>query len=311
MANVHYAPDQVQVHAQGHQTLLNAALAAGVPHTHVCGGMARCSTCRVVILEGEENVDPPNPREQALAAQLRLPPGIRIACQATVHGPVRVRRLVLDEEDVRLIGATASLAPTVIGEEIAVAILFADIRGFTAFTEALLPYDVVHVLNRYFEAMGRAIGGHGGFINTIMGDGLMALFGVDGQPDAPLRAVRAALDMLAAVDAFKPYLLSAYGRAFSLGIGMHYGKAFVGPLGAADHKMVTAIGDAVNLASCVETATKSVGARLLVSEALWYIVQQRVTVGRTAHVEVKGKSASHKLYEIVGLHRRGGVSPIR
>jgi adenylate cyclase len=303
MPSVFYAPDQICIDAEDRQTILNAALAAGIPHTHVCGGAARCSTCRVIVLDGIENIDPPNEKEQALSARLRLPPSVRIACQAAVHGPLRVRRLVLDEEDVRLVGRMRADRDRAgaIGEELRVAILFSDIRGFTPFAEALLPYDVIHVLNRHFEAMGRVISAEGGFINNYMGDGLMALFGVDGQPDAPIRAVRAGLRMLEVSETMKEYLVASYGRASDIGIGIHYGEAVVGPVGSNERKAVTAIGDAVNFASRIEAANKEVGTRLLVSEAVFRAVEDRVTTGKTARVTVKGKSGEHVLHEVLAL----------
>lgn len=302
MPTIFYAPDQVVIDVPERQTLLNAALSAGIPHTHVCGGNARCSTCRVVIVEGLEYIDPPNEKEQALARRLDLQPTIRIACQATVRGPVRVRRLVLDQEDVKMLGRLhTSNASVAVGDEMKVAVLFSDIRSFTPFAEALLPYDVIHILNRHFETMGRMISAAGGFINNYMGDGLMALFGVDGQPDAPLRAVRAALDMLHAMGQLKDYTQRMYGRSYDIGIGVHWGEAVVGPVGSEDRKTVTAIGDSVNFASRIETANKDVGSRLLVSEAVFGELKGRAMVGRTATVSVKGKTGEYKLYEITGL----------
>ncbi|HRI63630.1 MAG TPA: adenylate/guanylate cyclase domain-containing protein [Polyangium sp.] len=298
------APDQIVVDVSERQTLLNAALAAGIPHTHVCGGNARCSTCRVIVLEGLENIDPPNAEEQALASKLGLPREVRIACQATVRAPTRVRRLVLDDDDVALVNRLrkAKVDLTPIGEEIRVAILFSDIRGFTPFTESLLPYDVIHVLNRYFEAMGTTVVTEGGFINNYMGDGFMALFGVDGQANAPLRSIRSALAMLDLMNTkISPYLMATYGRTFDIGIGIHYGEAVVGPIGSADRKTVTAIGDAVNFASRIESANKEVGTRLLISDATYREVAAHVTVGKTAHVQVKGKTGEHLLHEITGL----------
>ncbi|MDC0748866.1 adenylate/guanylate cyclase domain-containing protein [Polyangium mundeleinium] len=301
MPSIFYAPDQIRIDVEERQTLLNAALSAGIPHTHVCGGHARCSTCRVIVVEGLDNVEPPNEVERALAERLGLPREVRIACQTTVRGPVRVRRLVLDDDDVALVGRmrTSKVDLTPVGEEIRVAILFSDIRGFTPFTEALLPYDVIHVLNRHFEAMGSAVATAGGFINNYMGDGFMALFGVDGKPDAPMRAVRAALGMLSAMQSkMTPYLLATYGRVFDIGIGIHYGEAVVGPIGSFERKAITAIGDAVNFASRIESATKDVGARLLVSEAVHREVAGRVTIGKTARVSVKGKTGEHQLFEV-------------
>ncbi|MDC3953454.1 adenylate/guanylate cyclase domain-containing protein [Polyangium jinanense] len=304
MPSIFYAPDQIRIDVEERQTLLNAALSAGIPHTHVCGGHARCSTCRVIVVEGLDNIEPPNEVERALAERLGLPREVRIACQATVRGSVRVRRLVLDDDDVALVDRMrkSKVDLTPVGEEIRVAILFSDIRGFTPFTEALLPYDVIHVLNRHFEAMGSAVATEGGFINNYMGDGFMALFGVDGKPDAPMRAVRAALGMLSAMTSkMTPYLLATYGHAFDIGIGIHYGEAVVGPVGSSDRKAITAIGDAVNFASRIESATKDIGARLLVSEAIHREITGRAVIGKTARVSVKGKTGEHELFEVTAV----------
>lgn len=302
MPTIFYAPDQLAVAAAENETILGAALSAGIPHTHVCGGHARCSTCRVVVLEGAENIEPPNEREQALAKRLELVPTIRIACQATVRGPVRVRRLVLDREDVRMLGRIQASSPTAaVGDEMQIAVMFSDIRAFTPFAEALLPYDVIHILNRHFETMGRMVQAAGGSINNYMGDGFMALFGVDGRPDAALRAVRAGLDMLRAMEQLRSYTQRVYGRSYDIGIGIHWGNAVVGPVGAEDRKAVTAIGDTVNFASRIETANKELGSHLLVSEAVYAQLGDRALVGRTATVSVKGKSGTYALYEITGL----------
>ncbi len=302
MPAVFYLPDQLQLEIDSAQTILNASLASGIPHTHVCGGNARCSTCRVVILEGLENADPRNEKEEALAHKLGFHPSIRLACQTTITGPVRLRRLVLDEEDVHVVDdMRASKLPSAIGEELKIAILFSDIRGFTPFAEKLLAYDVIHVLNRYFDLVGKVITQHGGFINNYMGDGIMALFGVDGQPEAALRAVKAGLGMLDAVEDLKPYLRNTYERTFEIGIGIHYGEAVVGPIGASGMKVMTAIGDAVNFASRIESANKEAETRLLISDDTYQIVKPHVTVGKTTCVTLKGKSGEYELREVTGL----------
>jgi adenylate cyclase len=302
MPAVYYLPDDIELNVEDEQTILNASLAAGINHTHVCGGNARCSTCRVVILEGVENVNPRNEKETTLATRLGFDPSIRLACQSTVKGHIRLRRLVLDEEDVDTVERLRdSKMPIAIGEELPIAILFSDIRGFTPFAESLLAYDVIHVLNRYFDLVGTAITSNGGFINNYMGDGFMALFGVDGQPDAALRAVRAGLRMLELVDKFKPYLLNTYHKTFEIGIGVHYGEAVVGPIGARNMKTMTAIGDAVNFASRIESANKEAETRFLISADTYDHVQDKVVTGKQTLVSLKGKSGNYELYEVIGL----------
>jgi class 3 adenylate cyclase len=219
------------------------------------------------------------------------------------QGDVTVRRMVLDEEDARhsaRIAAQKSFAS--IGEDKEIAILFADIRGFTSFTERLPPYDVVYALNRYFLQMGQAIGANGGHINNYMGDGLMALFGVSGTPDAAFRSVNAGLAMLDAVDKLKPVFREIYDMDFDIGVGIHYGEVVIGSLGAENQQRLTVIGDAVNFASRIEAANKTHGTRLLVSQELYELVAPRVRAGRRFEaVAIKGKSGSYELIEITAV----------
>lgn len=304
MPAITYLPDNKRVESQEAETILQTSLRSGIPHTHVCGGNARCSTCRVIILDGLENCCERNSREQELANRLHFTPQIRLACQTLVTGNVTLRRLVLDEADIEL---TSQLmpdkTPITAGQEKKIAILFADIRRFTAFSESLPPYDVIYVLNRYFDQMGKVINRNGGYIDNYMGDGLMALFGVEHPQDATLRAVTAGLEMLEAVEQLKAYLENIYAMNFRIGIGVHYGEVVLGSIGAKDARRMTAIGDSVNLASRIEQANKEYGTQLLVSEHAYDEIRQRIRVGREfANTAIEGKSGRYKLYEIVGLN---------
>src|SRR5260370_25459089 len=126
--------------------LLVISLNHGILHVHACGGHARCSPWRVMIRDGRENALPRNPAEEHLASLKGLEPNVRLACQTHVVGPVRIRRLVLDDKDIQIAVAEESKSS---GREEHLAILFSDIRDFTPFSEQNLPYDVVHMLNRY------------------------------------------------------------------------------------------------------------------------------------------------------------------
>jgi adenylate cyclase len=306
MATVRILPDDVLIESAPGETLLETSLRAGVAHAHACGGHARCSTCRVEVSDGVESCAPRTVAEQELAERLGFAPHLRLACQTTTNANLTMRRLILDDDDVALADQRGrDEVPVAVGEERALAILFADISGFTAFSEPLPPHDVVHVLNRYFHAMGRAVARFGGCIDNYMGDGLMALFWSRETPSesegsTALRAVRAGLAMLAAMDALKPYLETAYGRVFDMRIGIHYGDAVVGSVGAAGRERVTAIGDAVNFASRIETANKIAGTRLLISDALYMQVGPGLRFGRTLHVPVHGKTGEYALHEVSG-----------
>jgi adenylate cyclase len=304
MPHIHYLPDDRAIEVDDDDIILEASLRAGIPHTHACGGSARCSTCRVLIVEGLEFCSPRTSPEEELAKKLHLEPEIRLACQTQITGGnVALRRLAIDSEDLESFNSqmAGNLTANPVGKEKKIAILFADIRGFTPFAESLLPYDVIYVLNRYFQKMGFVINRNGGMINNYMGDGFMALFGLENPDKAAEQAVRAGVEMLEEVEKLNPYFESLYHHRLRIGIGIHCGWVVVGNLGASQSQTVTAIGDAVNLASRIESANKKVGTSLLISEETYQEVKELAIVDRCVSVEIPGKSGEYPLYEVVGM----------
>ena len=303
MPLLNFLPDNQKIHAHEGETILQAALRAGIPHASFCGGGARCSTCRVIILEGLENCAPRNAEEQAIADMLQFEPQVRLACQTVVTGNVKLRRMVTDVlEDVDVDSLyVEGVDPCSIGVEKHLLILFADIRGFTPFAEKLLHYDVIHVLNLYFQQAGQVIARYGGTINNYMGDGFMALFEADDASEGALRAVKAGLGLLDAVQNLKPYLEDLYHQSFQIRVGLHYGQVVAGKVGSPGHKKLTVIGDTVNLASRVETANKAAGTQFLISEDTYALVQDQVRLGQQVRLTLPGKTGKYNLYEIVGL----------
>jgi adenylate cyclase len=301
MARIIYHNEDKVVEVDATTSILQASLQNGIPHTHVCGGNARCSTCRVLILEGLEFCCQRNEKEQKMAERRHFSPNVRLACQTTLHGDVTLRRLVIDIEDEELVDQEVAVgtAPRSVGEEKSVAILFSDIRGFTAFSEAHLPYDVIHVLNRYFNRVGSIINKHGGQIDNFMGDGIMALFGVDDAPDPTLRAVRAGVEMITAVETMQPYFEAQFKSNFRIGVGIHYGEVVLGVVGVGERRRLTAIGDAVNLASRIESANKDAGTELLVSEDAYQQVKDHFRFGKCFEFRIKGKTGQYSLYEVL------------
>jgi adenylate cyclase len=300
--HIHYLPDDIKVATQPDKTILTTSLEAGISHTHVCGGNARCSTCRIAVLEGLEHCQPRNSLESVLADRLSFPPNIRLACQTQFTGDIKVRRLVLDDDDIQITSQIRTGAkPGSIGEEKHVAILFADIRGFTSFSEALPPYDVIHALNRYYQQMDLAIQQYGGHIDNYMGDGLMALFDGDQAQEVVLRSIKAGLGMLDGLAQLRPYFQDTYAKTLDIGIGLHYGQVVLGNLGSPRSKRITVIGDSVNFASRIESANKEAGTRFLISDDTYEYVKDAVQIGKTIRVSVKGKTGEHDLYEVTGL----------
>ena len=116
----------------------------------------------------------------------------------------------------------------------------------------------------------------------------MAIFGMDDKPDAPLRAIKAATDMLGAADRMKPYMKTMYDKDFAIGVGLHYGEAVIGTLDGGKEEGLTAIGETVNVASRIESANKEAGTRLLISESLYKQVENQVEVSDFIRVRLRG-----------------------
>lgn len=314
--SIYILPDQRLVECKATEEILPAALRAGIPFAHACGGHASCSTCRVVVVEGWTACSERTPKERGIAERLGFGPEFRLACQTRTAGSVTVRRLVLDEHDVELTDVRPQAArrrrwlrggsglrrarPRPIGKEVRAAVLFADIRGFTTFAEALLPYDVLHVLQRHLRAVTAAVERHAGVVTCYMGDGVMALFEPDHAVPATQRALRAGLDMLADADRRRPELEELYGRSFEVNVGLHHGPAIVGSIWAGPAS-VTAIGDTVNVASRIEQANKSCGTRFLMSEAACAELAGDVVTGRTVRCPLPGKAGEYLLIEVLGV----------
>ena len=257
-------PDGRSVAISKGTTILEASRGAGIPHASVCGGRGRCSTCRVRVGAGGEKLPPQSEAEARVLARVGAAPDTRLACQTRPLANVEVTPLLPAAATPREAAAAPRHRQ---GEEREVAILFADLRGFTALAENKLPYDVVFLLNRYFTAMGTAVQESGGRIDKFIGDGVMALFGVDRDIESGCRdAIAAARRMTERLGELNSALANDLDRPLRIGIGIHSGPVIVGEMGYGRAVSMTAIGDPVNTASRLETLTKEFNAELILSE---------------------------------------------
>jgi adenylate cyclase len=292
-------PDHQTINVVEGQTILQATLAHGIPHPHACGGQAKCTTCRVIVLHGLDQCSPRTEAEQQLDIRLQLPAQVRLACQTTLLGDVQVRRPIMDALDQVLARQDVEAHGQRLGEEKHLAILFTDIENYTPFAESLPPYDVVHVLNRYFRLMSTIVDQHHGYIVDYVGDGLLVVFGLEQPATAVLDALAAAQEMMRAVTSLGPYLNQMYGRTFRIRAGLHYGAVVVGHIGQGSSRKLVAIGDNVNLASRIESANKELGTQFLVSESVVQAAGSHLVTHRSCPRSLKGKSGSYQLYEVL------------
>lgn len=185
------------------------------------------------------------------------------------------------------------------GVERTVSVLFADLRGFTTRCESLAPVDAVRLLNLYHEHMTGVIEEHGGIVNQLVGDGIMALFGATGRSarhaDESIAAGRA---MLRSLDSLNTRLAQHGFEPVRIGVGINTGPAVVGTIGSPRRMEYTAIGDTVNTASRIESLTKELGHPLLVSAATWEAADPKPGGTRLAPVVIRGRSAEMVLYAV-------------
>lgn len=257
---VNYAKGPEVVAEKG-MTLLEISQVNGVPHAALCGGKGRCTTCRVIVEDGSDALPPPGDVEARSLAAVGASPQTRLACQIRPTEPTTVFR-VFRPDGGRIRGHASQ------GQERQLAVLFLDMRSFTARTTGQLPYDIVFLLNRFFDAVVPAITKEGGVVDKYMGDGLLAVFEKPKAAASARAGLKAAIDISHALDEFNAQLEAEGSPGIRIGMGLHLGDLVVGEIGAAGHASKTIIGDAVNVASRLESETKALKVELLVSEEL-------------------------------------------
>jgi adenylate cyclase len=284
--------------AQPGLSVLDISRLNGIPHASVCGGRGRCSTCRVRIVGPDAaKLPPPDPAEQRVLSRFGAPANVRLACQLRPPpGEYRVAPLLPAgaQPSDAYSGTKLSL-----GGERMIAVMFVDLRGFTAFSEKRLPYDVVFILNRYFRAVGQAIEDAGGRVDKFIGDGVMALFGLDVDgAKAARQSLDAARRIGLAIEDFNESLTGEIDQPLRIGIGIHSGPAIVGDLGHGRATSLTAIGDTVNTAARLEAQSKEFTAQLVVSQDLLDLAGVKPDIGERHEVEVRGREERLRVHVI-------------
>lgn len=285
-------PRNDYVNAPVGMSILEVSRMASRPHVSVCGGRARCTTCRVRVIPSD-GLAPPNADEAKALARINASPGLRLACQTRPNIDVRV---------VPLLNASAAdrgnKRPVDFGAERQVTVLFVDLRDSTQLADSRLPYDVVYLVNQYLERMSTAVRDAGGASHNFTGDGLMALFGVDTQPAAAaLAAVRCAADMHRRMDELNAQLAGELVSPLRIGVGINSGLAVVGKMGPPAMSVMTALGDVVNTAARLEAMTKQFNAAVVVSADTLDLAGVGEKLERQS-VNVRGRSTASSIVAI-------------
>lgn len=246
-------------------SVLEASLRHNVPHASVCGGRARCSTCRIRIIGDHAALPEPSQREAFVLARVgTADPSIRLACQLRPDSDLSFFQLFMPHT---LPGNAHTSVPTRIGQERYLVSLFVDMRGSTQLAEKRLPFDTVFIVNRFLGAVSQAVIENGGQPNQFVGDGMLALFGLSADPHQACRqALKAAAGIATHIDELNELLSHDLRQPIRFGIGIHGGEVIIGDIGYRDHIVFTALGDAVNVAARLQDMTKTLACEAIVSE---------------------------------------------
>ncbi len=271
-------------------SVLEASLRNNVAHASVCGGRARCSTCRIRIIGDCSTLPEPSKREAFVLGRVGTggDPSIRLACQLRPQADLSFFQLFMPHA----MSANAHAAQSQrIGQERYLVSMFVDMRGSTQLAEKLLPFDTVFIVNRFLGAVSAAVVGCGGRPNQFIGDGLLALFGVDADPATACRqAIRAAAMIAANIDELNEFLRHDMRDPIRFGIGIHGGEVIIGDIGYRDHMVFTALGDAVNVAARLQDMTKALECEVVLSDEVRKTAKLRFDGVREQEITIRGRA---------------------
>lgn len=265
-------------------SVLEASTRFNIPHSSVCGGRARCSTCRIRIIGDCSALPAPSNRENFVLERVGAggDPAIRLACQLRPQTDLSFFQIFPAHTGV---SAASKVAPVHPGKERYLVSMFVDLRGSTKLAEQMLPFDTVFIINRFLTAVSQAVVECGGQPNQFVGDGQLALFGLSANPQTACRqAIEAASRIAIHVDALNEFLGDDVPEPLRFGVGIHGGEVIIGDIGSQEHTVFTALGDSVNVAARLQDMTKALSCEVVLSQDV--LKTANVPAGDLPYVEV-------------------------
>jgi len=279
-------------------SVLEASLRYQVPHASVCGGRARCSTCRIRVIGDCSQLPQPSNREAFVLNRVGSgsDPAIRLACQLRPESDISFFQIFTPQT-----ASARHAGPSHIGEERYLVSMFVDMRGSTRLAENRLPFDTVFVVNRFLGAVSQAVIACGGQPNQFLGDGLLALFGLSGNRQTACRqALKAAAKISENIEELNQFLKHDLREPIRFGIGIHGGEVIVGDIGYRDHLVFTALGDAVNVAARLQDMTKGLGCEAIASDEICVTAGLSDDALPRQDIEIRGRTEPMSVRVITG-----------
>ena len=298
-------------------TVLEASYRHHVPHANVCGGKGRCSTCRIRIVGDRAGLPEPSAREAFVLERVGASgdPAVRLACQLRPTRDITIVPLLPPQVGMSFVHGKSRIHP---GEERYVVSMFVDMRGSTQMAADQLPFDTVFIVNRFLGAISQAVIRAGGNVNQFLGDGLLALFGVDTDPQSACRqALKAAAMVAKNIEHLNQQLAVTERNVIRFGIGINGGEVIIGDVGHGENIAFTALGDAVNVAARLQDMSKELECELVISDEVYQtaglpreeLQRKEITVrGRTAPIVVRTVLKAESLARLFERTTAGSVA---
>jgi adenylate cyclase len=288
MINLSYGNGRTVRVPQG-LSVLEASLRNNVPHASVCGGRARCSTCRIRVIGDCSSLPKPSRREAFVLNRVGAgaDPAIRLACQLRPNADLSFFQIFMPHVTAASLRKAGSVR---IGQERYLVSMFVDMRGSTTLAEHRLPFDTVFIVNRFLGAVSQAVIECGGQPNQFVGDGELALFGLSTDPQTACRqALRAAALIATNIVELNQFLSHDSLEPLRFGIGIHGGEVIIGDIGYRDHQVFTALGDAVNVAARLQDMTKDLECEVILSDQVRETAGLPVDVLPERNLPIRGR----------------------
>jgi len=282
-------PNGVKVSVPKGLSVLEASLRNGIPHASVCGGKARCSTCRIRVIGDPQTLPPPSKRESFVLDRVGAggDPAVRLACQLRPERDIAFFLVFPPKTTAATMRGSRKLR---VGEERHVVSMFIDMRGSTRMAEKHLPFDTMFIINRFVTAVSSGIQKAGGQPNQFVGDGILALFGLDADPAVASRQAIDALAQIAAnVEQLNRDLAEDGKEPIRYGIGVNGGDVIVGDIGFRENVVFTALGDPVNVAARLQDMTKEFACEAVIAEEVCRNAGLPPDPASTREVTIRGR----------------------
>ena len=271
-------------------SVLEASFRYRVPHASVCGGRARCSTCRIRIIGDRSGLPRPSGREAFVLERVgaSADPAVRLACQLRPQSDIALVPILPPQANTSFVYGKSQIHRS---EERYLVCMFVDMRNSTEMAQKRLPFDTVFIINRFLAAVSQAVMEAGGQPNQYLGDGLLALFGLNTDRTTACRqALNAAAMVAGNVDHLNRMFAEAERSPIRFGVGIHAGEMITGDIGYRDTIVFTAVGDAVNVAARLQELTKELECQVVLSDEVLKTAALERTTLPSREIVIRGHS---------------------